>query len=115
MSYGVKWWQWWLTKGRAGTAPPQPWQDQFVRMQKWYEAASDDEYRNLAQQVWQFFSDEVPIIGTVGYVPLPTISKNGLNNVPVTAKKGYGTLHAQTFFVQQWWWDDPKAHAAKAA
>jgi hypothetical protein len=41
---------------------------------------------------------------------MPTASRNGLLNVPEVAQKGYGTLHAQTFFVQGWSWEDPEAH-----
>jgi peptide/nickel transport system substrate-binding protein len=111
MYYGVDWWRWVETAGAEGEEPPQAWKDQFARMADWYAAASDDEYARLASEVWQFFSDEVPIIGTVGYVPMPTASKNGLMNVPVEAQKGYGTLHAQTFFVQGYFWSDPAAHA----
>lgn len=111
MYYAVNWWRWYETKGAAGEEPPQNWKDQFTRMEKWYAAASDEDYRRYAAEVWQFFSDEVPIIGTVGYVPLPSVTKNGLANVPEVAQKGYGTLHAQTFFVQAWSWDNPEAHA----
>ena len=111
MYYAVNWWQWFETKGKAGEEPPQAWKDQFDRMAAWYAAPSDAEYKRLAQEVWQFFSDEVPLIGTIGYPPMPTLTKNGLTNVPEVAKKGYGTLHAQTFYVQQWFWEDPTSHS----
>lgn len=110
MYYGVNWWQWYDTNGKAGEEPPQEWKDQFKNMADWYAAPSDAEYKRLAQAVWGFFSDQVPLIGTVGYPPMPTITKNGLNNVPEVALKGYGTLHAQTFFVQQYFWTDPASH-----
>lgn len=110
MYYAVNWWTWWETGGAAGEEPPQAWKDQFQRMSDWYAASSEEEYMRLATEVWQFFSDEIPIIGTVGYVPMPTASRNGLMNVPEVAQKGYGTLHAQTFFVQGWSWEDPEAH-----
>ena len=112
MYYAVNWWQWFDTNGEAGEEPPQEWKDQFDRMAAWYAASSDEEYTRLAQEVWQFFSDEVPLVGTVGYPPMPTLTKNGLSNVPEVALKGYGTLHAQTFFVQQYFWDDPTSHAS---
>ena len=111
MYYAVNWWQWYETEGAAGEEPPQEWQDQFNRMAAWYAAPTEAEYTRLAQEVWQFFSDEVPLIGTVGYPPMPTLTKNGLTNVPEVALKGYGTLHAQTFFVQQYYWEDPASHA----
>jgi peptide/nickel transport system substrate-binding protein len=110
MYYAVNWWTWYETKGASGEEPPQAWKDQFERMAAWYAASNDEDYRRLAVEVWQFFSDEVPIIGTIGYVPMPTASKNGLINVPEVAQKGYGTLHAQTFFVQGWSWENPEAH-----
>lgn len=111
MYYAVNWWQWYETNGAAGEEPPQEWKDQFDRMAAWYAAPSDAEYTRLAQEVWQFFSDQVPLIGTVGYPPMPTLTKNGLMNVPEVALKGYGTLHAQTMFVQQYFWTDPASHA----
>lgn len=110
MYYGVNWWTWFETNGASGEEPPQEWKDQFNRMAAWYGAANQADYTRLAQEVWQFFSDEIPVIGTIGYVPMPTASKNGLLNVPEVAQKGYGTLHAQTFFVQAWAWEDPAAH-----
>lgn len=107
--YAVQWWNWFVSEGANGEEPPQEWKDQFNRMAAWYAATSEEEYLRLAIEVWQFFSDEVPLIGTIGYVPLPTITKNGLKNVPEKAIRGYGTLAIQTFFPQRYFWEDPAA------
>jgi hypothetical protein len=75
-------------------------------MAEWYSCVSDDDYKRLATEVWQFFSDQVVCIGTVGYAPMPTIVKNGLQNVPDFMWKGYGTGHSKSQGFNGFFWDN---------
>ena len=111
MRYAVNWWTYYSTAGKAGDQPPKEWNDQFDRMAAWYQAKSDDEYKKLGNQVWQFFSDQLPCIGTVAYAPRPIVNKNGFTNVPAFRQCGYGTVWAKSYFVQTQFWDDPAKHA----
>jgi hypothetical protein len=49
-------------------------------------------------------------IGTVGYVPMPVVIKNGLKNVPEVMKMGYGTVWAKSYMSQTYYWDKPEDH-----
>jgi peptide/nickel transport system substrate-binding protein len=64
MYYAVSWWQWYDTGGKAGEEPPQEWKDRSAHG-RLVCSALGSEYKRLAQAVWQFFSDEIPLIGTV--------------------------------------------------
>jgi peptide/nickel transport system substrate-binding protein len=105
MGYANEWAAWRNSDGAEGEEPPQEWQDQFALMDEWYTAATDEAYHDLAQQVWQFFSDQLVLIGTVGYPPQPALIKNGLKNVPEFAYRGDGANHLKTAWPQIWWWD----------
>jgi hypothetical protein len=74
-------------------------------MEDWYSCTTDEEYKKLGAAVWQFFSDQVVCIGTVGYAPMPTIVKNGLMNVPDFMWKGYGTGHSKSQGFTTFYWD----------
>jgi peptide/nickel transport system substrate-binding protein len=113
MHYAEPWASWRNTGGdetklASGAAkpeePPQEWKDQFALMDKWYTCTSDEEYKTLGQQVWQFFSDQLVNIGLYGYPTQPQVVKNGLMNLPEKANLDDGlnwfkSLHPETF----WW------------
>ncbi len=108
--YATEWWTWWEAGGEAesetAVEPPEEWQEQFERREAWYMATTDQEYHDLAQEVWQFFSDQVVCIGTIGYPPQPALVKNGLMNVPEFAYRGDGANHLKTAWPQIWWWQE---------
>jgi hypothetical protein len=45
-------------------------------------ATTDEEYKRLAQEIFDFFSQQMICIGTVGYGPAPIVVKNNLGNIP---------------------------------
>ena len=104
MHYAREWEHWFRTEGKEGEEPPQEWKDQYATMDKWYTCATDQEYHDLAQQVWQFFSDQLVCIGVIGYPPQPALVKNGLTNVPEFAYRGDGANHLKTCWPQVWFW-----------
>lgn len=104
MHFADPWDTWRLSGGAEGEEPPQEWQDQWELQDRWYTAASDEEYFSLAQQVWQFYSDQLINIGTIGYPPQPAIIKNGLTNVPEFGYRGDGANHLKTFWPETWFW-----------
>ncbi len=109
--YAIDWWLWYYSQGKSGVKPPQEWIDQFDRMAAWYSARSDAEYEQLGRAVWDFFSQQLVCIGTVGYAPQPVAVTGGLENVPENVHMGYGTMWAKSYFVQTYFWDTPEKHA----
>jgi peptide/nickel transport system substrate-binding protein len=109
--YAIDWWSWFRSGGRRGEAPPPEWKDQFRRMENWYQAKNDREYRRLGREVWDFFSRQLVCIGTVAYGPKPVVVKNGLMNVKENRRMGYGTLWAKSYDVQSYYWDRPERHS----
>lgn len=114
MGYAHPWAIWRQTKGdesllQEGQAPPeeppQEWIDQFNLMDKWYTVTNDEDYKTVGQQVWQFFSDQLVLIGLYGYPVQPQVVKNGLMNIPVVANLDDGlnwfkSIHPEGFYWQ---------------
>jgi len=110
MFYAAPWARWLSLQGKppaegtlAPEEPPQEWKDQFALMDKWRTATTDEEAKTLAQQVWQFFSDQIVLIGMVGYPVTPQIVKNGLQNIPKVANLDDGlnwfkSIHPEGFY-----------------
>jgi peptide/nickel transport system substrate-binding protein len=106
MHYAHPWDAWRVSEGAEGEEPPEEWKEQWERMDAWFTAATNDDYFNLAQEVWQFFSDQLVCIGTIGYPPQPALIKNGLTNVPEFAYRGDGANHMKTTWPETWWWKE---------
>jgi len=104
LAFAVPWILWIESSGKTGEEPPQEWKDQYKLLDKWYTATSDKDYKDLAQQVWQFYMDRLVCIGTIGYPPQPAVVKNKLMNVPKFAYRGDGANHLKTSWPQIWWW-----------
>ncbi|MFY0650709.1 MAG: hypothetical protein JXQ96_01685 [Cyclobacteriaceae bacterium] len=108
--YAINWWYWFYSEGERGEEPPQIWKDQLNRMVQWYYAKTDEEYRQLGHQVWDFFNKQLVCIGTVGYSPLPVVVKNGLENVQEKRKMGFGVGWSKSYYPQMYYWDNPEKH-----
>ena len=94
--WGQKWGEWftwstWDQGGRIGPEPPageEPPDDVKAYYESYInslEAVSDEDYRRYRAEVWQFFSDTLPVIGTVAWPVAPVIVSNRLENVLETA------------------------------
>lgn len=81
LAYAIDWVEWHETGGRRGVEPPQTVQEYF---RNWLaiQSATGDDYAALAKKIFQFYADELYIIGTVGYAPNPVFVANNLQNVP---------------------------------
>ena len=62
--------------------PEQPWPDWVT----WYATTDLAERDRIAQQIFDFASENVLIIGTVGYAPVPVIVHNRVGNIPRDAR-----------------------------
>ena len=83
------WFKWneWDMIGRPGEEPakgeepPQQIKDYYESYINSLEAVSDEDYLKYRGEVWQFFSDYMPVIGTVAWPVSPVIVSNRLKNV----------------------------------
>ena len=51
---------------QAGREPPK-YKEQQERMQRWYECTTDEDYHRLGQEIWDFFAEDLTVIGTVAF------------------------------------------------
>jgi peptide/nickel transport system substrate-binding protein len=84
--------------------------DRYQYLKNWQLTnPRSDEYRQMGQEYFDWWTDQVWTIGTVGLVPEPFIVKNGLGNVGVPNVDFPRTLDVMrpAMFATQWYWQDP--------
>jgi len=79
--YAVDWVAWHDTNGAEGVEPPDDVKGYFDSWDA-IQLASGDEYTELAKKIFDFYADEVYIIGTVGYGLNAVFVSQDLQNVP---------------------------------
>ena len=101
------WNNWRLTRGEAGEEPPEEWKELFETFETWISSAlSKEEYIQMAEEIFDFYADNLLYIGTVGYAPVPVIVSDNLRNVPEygyfggDAPMSLGLFGVQFFFKQ---------------
>ena len=80
--YAPLWWAWHNSGGESGEEPPPEFQDFFELAGQWYITADKAERDRIATQLFDFASEQVLLIGTVGYAPIPVVVGNEMGNVP---------------------------------
>lgn len=101
-AWAVRWAQWKDTEGESGEEPPEEWKEQWERIANWRRATTEEEYLRLAQEVYDFYSEQVIFIGTVGYGPRPIVVKNNLRNVPEEALyRGSKSLYPMQWYFEK--------------
>ena len=80
--YATQWWAWHHSGGEQGEEPPPEFQEYFKLADRWYITADKAERDRIATQVFDFASEQVLLIGTVGYAPVPVVVSNHLGNFP---------------------------------
>ena len=98
------WATWFASGGAEGMEPPQEIKDLNDLFIEWQgtEFGSDDFVR-LGQEYFEYFANEVPMIGTVGFWPQPIVVSNRLHNVPTeNLLWGSDTNFYPPYFPEQW-------------
>ena len=80
--YAPLWWQWHHSGGESGEEPPDEFKDFFKLAGRWYITPDKTERDRIATQLFDFASEQVLLIGTVGYAPVPIVVSNEMGNVP---------------------------------
>ena len=79
----VGWRDWILTDGTTGIEPPEEIKEWVGKWQAWYLTEyGSPEYERLGQEVFDYFSEQLFVIGTVGMAPWPQIYSKKLRNIP---------------------------------
>jgi len=105
MFYAMEWERWHINP-ETGEEPPQEWKDFYEDYDAWFMAETEEEYKRLAERVFQFYSDQLVCIGLIGYGPVPIVARNELKNIPTVARIGDATNHFGTSLPQLWYLDE---------
>ena len=100
--YAIPWEQWirhqeWERGGRQGPEPPageRPPDDVVQLVENWWDwvGSTDEEtYQRLGVEVWEFLSEYLGMIGTVGKAVRPILINNRIRNVPETLPFSFET------------------------
>lgn len=81
LAYAVDWVRWHDTEGAEGVEPPDRVKQYFANWDA-IQQASGAEYQRLAKEIFDFYAEELYIIGTVGYGLNAVFVSNEINNVP---------------------------------
>lgn len=81
-NYAFPWWRWHESGGEQGEEPPEEFKEYFKLADRWYITADRTERDRIATQLFDFASEQVLLIGTVGYAPVPVVVSNEVGNFP---------------------------------
>ncbi len=78
------WKDWFRTNGEEGVEPP----EEIKRQREIFEqykltAVGTEDFDRLGAEYYEYFTSEIPMIGTIGFTPRPVIISNRLHNVPL--------------------------------
>ena len=82
VEFGRLWEQWYSTGGEQGEEPPPRIKRLYELGDLWLASTNEEDYNRYARELFDLASEEVLIIGTVGFVPLPVIVSNKVGNFP---------------------------------
>jgi peptide/nickel transport system substrate-binding protein len=98
------WGNWRDTQGKLGEEPPPKYKEQQERMQRWYECTTDEDYHRLGQEIWDFFAEDLTVIGTVAFPQAVFILSNKIGNGPEDEMWfGDGMNWYKTFLPATWY------------
>jgi peptide/nickel transport system substrate-binding protein len=81
--WGPAWVIWFNSDGKQGEEPPQQIKDHKALMDQWRQTLpGSPEFDKIGGEYWAFFAEEIPMLGTVGYIPQPMVVSKKLHNLP---------------------------------
>jgi peptide/nickel transport system substrate-binding protein len=86
IGWAVQWGLWRTTGGKSGEKPTGKCGEEFTKfmdmLDQWYITVTPKKYKELAQKIWDNQADNLWLIGTVGLLNCPVVSKNYIKNFP---------------------------------
>ena len=100
------WAKWLDSGGDQGEEPPADVVQMYENWQQLQATVDEAEGVRLGKEILTWVSENLPVIGTVGYFPTVFIIKDNLMNVPETYLYGWDMLytfpaHPELFYLQQ--------------
>lgn len=103
-SWARPWGVWRDTLGAEGEEPIDKYKDHWERMDAWYSATTQEEYERLGKEIWDFFAEDLTVIGTVAFPTAPFILSNQIGNGPKEGMWfGDGMNWYKTFLPATWY------------
>jgi peptide/nickel transport system substrate-binding protein len=104
MPVANEWVRWKQTNGEQGEEPPEEWKQHFEDIDAWHTCATDEQYMELAQKVFDFcILEQLLVIGTVGFTTWPVIAKKSVGNFPPEGWAGDDTGFGRSLFMETWY------------
>ena len=107
-SLGQEWFNWWDSQGQSGEEPPEEvkWWfeglDEFVSLEQGSPA-----YIARGQELFDWFTDQVHLIGTVNQIQQPFVVNSDLTNVPLDGGVyTFESLYTQSYLSEVWFFDN---------
>lgn len=105
-AYGKDWDVWWRTEGEQGEEPPYDVKQFYGWIDEWRTLPyQSSEYIELAQQMFDWHTDNVYVIGLVGGEPFITLFKN-LKNTPPVPMWGWDEGFLNPWLPAQWFLEE---------
>ncbi len=81
--WAAQWTKWFQSGGKEGIEPPAEIKKQRDIFDQYRQALpGTPEFDQYGAQYYEYFATQLPMIGTVGFAPVPMIVSNRLHNVP---------------------------------
>jgi len=102
MSYGVEWARWYATGGKSGEEPPEKVKKLYEWLKKMLTTMDEKERIQLGKKILASQAENVWVIGTVGMVPVPVITRKNLRNVPEKHLYTWDVLYTKDSYPEQY-------------
>ena len=100
-AWGVPWYAWY--DGSGGEEPPQHIKDYFDLYTNWLEAGTNEDYARYGKELFDWYAEELPVIGTVAWPATPIIISNRINNVVEKSILSDDLMWFKVAFPAQWY------------
>jgi peptide/nickel transport system substrate-binding protein len=103
--WASQWALWFQTSGESGIEPPDDIKALRDVFEQYRQALpGTPEFDEYGAQYYEYFSTQLPMIGTVGFAPVPIIVSNRLHNVPTeNIYWGADTNFYDPYLPSQWY------------
>lgn len=104
------WARWVDTDGKEGVEPTDPKVAEMIKQTMGKGSYSDEEFDKIAEAILDYEAENVDTIGTFGYMPSPTLVRNGLGNVDAVTVFGFShpADGTKSHRPEVWYWQDPE-------
>ncbi len=107
VAWGYAWKHWLDTNGASGEKPSGKAAEDFLgfmdAFSRWYSVTSNEEYLQVAEEIWENQAENLWIVGTVGLSRHPILKSNRLHNFPEECPWGDDMSWWRIAFPEQWY------------